>query len=370
MFRGLFLFVIVATLALGLGAQTEALPSPNSTVAGHSAPDEPVAPLATEKKQLEQEICATSKAQNVTALDSDKGPKKVVVTEKKLEEFPENVTKEVTVTRKAEKGPSNETQENIVVERKTVHDIDSDSGNPKKNVTIEIESEDKVCDNTTEHVTKPTAEPVETNQSKHDLETEVEHLKHEEEKVKKELKKEEAKTGKVVPVNETEAVENKTKEEAKTEKVVPVNETEEVENKTKEEAKTGKVVPVNETEAVENKTKEEAKTGKVVPVNETEEVENKTNEQVSCDACRRELVMLKSINRKLLAALKKLLMKMTPEMREHTAKIILHEAAPPLESREKPVNATRAEAETPTAAKTKQEAVEAKPIIAKEATEA
>lgn len=308
MFRGLFLFGIVATFALGMGAQTEALPSPSSVVAGTSAPEEPAAPLTTEKKQLEKDICDTGKARNITALDLDKGPKKVVVTEKKVEEFPENVTKEVTVTKKAEKGPSNETQENTVVERKIVKEVESDTDKPKKNVTIEIESENKICDNKTEPatpVTKPAAEPGEPRQNKHDLETEIEHLKHEEEKVKKDLEK------------------------------------------------------------------EEARVGKVVPVVETVEVEKEPKEQISCDQCRKELAMLKSLNRKLLVALKKLLMRMTPKMREQTAKIILQEAsAQAAATEEKPVIATSVETETPTATKTKQVIVEEKPIVTKEVIEA
>ncbi|XP_045132298.1 uncharacterized protein PF11_0207-like [Portunus trituberculatus] len=154
------------------------------------------ASLAAEKQILDKEVCAEAKKDAMSlkngtlpATMGEKGPKKVVITQTKVEEFPKNGTKLVTVIKTAEKLSDNETREQTEIERKTIKDVD-DTANPKKNITIEKKVENTVCKNKTAEAMKPSDEIEEQEKKILEIKQEIKDLKQETERVKEKLAEE------------------------------------------------------------------------------------------------------------------------------------------------------------------------------------
>ena len=168
--------------------------------------------LALEKRELDKQLCAgnkgidtvtndtgrpasisTNEKINETIMSEDKGPKKVIILEEKLEEFPDNGSKIVVVKEVSEKLPSNDTVKEITVERKTIKDTDTETNEPKQEITVEKEVENQVRKVDFQELNKLHEEKTQ------ELKAKIKDVKQEIEKVKEEIKEEEIKSKGIDP---------------------------------------------------------------------------------------------------------------------------------------------------------------------------
>ena len=205
--------------------------------------------LALEKRELDKQLCAgnkgidtvtndtgrpasisTNEKINETIMSEDKGPKKVIILEEKLEEFPDNGSKIVVVKEVSEKLPSNDTVKEITVERKTIKDTDTETNEPKQEITVEKEVENQVRKVDFQELNKLHEEKTQ------ELKAKIKDVKQEIEKVKEEIKEEEIKSKGIDPslcklqepvTTVTKTVEKVPEAVKVVEKLVPVVKTEE-----------------------------------------------------------------------------------------------------------------------------------------------
>ena len=249
MFRSISLLLVLVVLGLTAG---EPKVAPEVIQVTNTTGDENTkTELAQEKRELDKQLCAgnkgietvtngTDKPANIstnekideTTLSEEKGPKKVIILEEKVEVFPDNVSKIVAVKEVAEKLPSNDIVKEITVERKTIKDTDTETDEPKKEITVEIEVEKRVSKkNADVQVSDKVSEG--KNQ---ELKEKIKDIKQEVEQVKEELKEEEKESKKIDPslcklqepvTTVTKTVEKVPEAVKVVEKLVPVVKTEE-----------------------------------------------------------------------------------------------------------------------------------------------
>ena len=323
MFRGISLVLVVVVLGLTAG---EPKVAPKVVQVTNTTGDENTkTELAQEKRELDKQLCAgnkgiqtvtngtgtpdsilTNEKINETIMSEDKGPKKVVVLEEKLEEFPDNVSKIVVVKEVSEKLPSNDTVKEITVERTTIKDKDTETNEPKTEITVEKEIEERVSkENADVQVSDKVSE--EKNQ---ELKAKIKDIKEEVEEVKEEIKEEEKESEKIdsslcklqEPVaTVTKTVVKKVPEAVKVvEKIVPVVKTEEkIDEKVQPVVSLGGNVTKKVTPEVKNKeiivVKKDQNTAEEILDKESEEITKEAEKEAEVNQNVKEITIEKQI---------------------------------------------------------------------------
>ena len=319
MFRGISVVLVVVVLGLTAGEPKVAPKVIEETKT--TGDDNTKTELALEKRDLDKQLCEGNKdIQTVTdtgtpdiistnekideaTISEDKGPKKVVIIEEKLEEFPDNGTKIVVVKEVAEKLPSNDTVKEVTVERKIIKDTDTETNEPKKEITVEKEVEKRMCKKNDVQVPDKLIE---------EKKQEIKDLKQEVEKVKEEIKEEEVKSEEIdhslckLPepaetVTVTKTGEKKVPEAVKVvEKIVPVVKTEEkIVEKVQPVVSLGGNVTKKVTPEVKNKeiivVKKDNNTAEEILDKGTEEITKEAEKEAEVNQNVKEIVIEKQI---------------------------------------------------------------------------